>query len=61
MKQNEFSKCNFCREYYDEFDTCKWRCLNHKNFEPNNDKIIQKAKVKGMSVTDVVTLINLNS
>lgn len=57
---NEFKKCNFCK-CYDEFEGCEWGCDNYKGFEPNNDKIIKKAKEKGISVADIVALITLNN
>ena len=36
-------------------------CNNYERFEPNNDRIIKKAKEKGISVADVVALITLNN
>lgn len=56
---NEFRKCNFC-SYYDEYEGCEWGCNNHEGFEPDNDRIITKAKEKGISVADVIALININ-
>lgn len=56
---NEFRKCNFC-SYYDEYEGCEWGCNNHEDFKPDNDRIITKAKEKGISVADVIALININ-
>lgn len=55
---NEFRKCNFC-SYYDEYEGCEWGCNNPEDFKPDNDRIINKAK-KGISVADVIALININ-
>ena len=35
-------------------------CNNHEDFKPDNDRIITKAKEKGISVADVIALININ-
>ena len=56
---NEFRKCNFCSYYY-EYEGCEWGCNNHEDFKPDNDRIITKAKEKGISVADVIALININ-
>ena len=56
---NEFRKCNFC-SYYDEYEGCEWGCNNHEGFKPDNDRIITKAKEKGISVADMIALININ-
>ena len=56
---NEFRKCNFC-SYYDEYEGREWGCNNHEDFKPDNDRIITKAKEKGISVADVIALININ-
>lgn len=56
---SEFRKCNFC-SCYDEYEGCEWGCNNHEGFRPDNDRIIAKAKEKGISVADVVALININ-
>jgi len=56
----EFRKCNFCKSY-DEFEGCEWGCNNYESFEPNNDRIIEKAKEKGISVADIIALITLNN
>lgn len=57
---NEFRKCNFCT-CYDEFEGCEYGCNNYESFEPNNDRIIKKAKEKGISVSDVIALITLDN
>lgn len=55
---NEFNKCNFCRSY-DEYEGCEYGCNDKEDFEPNYDRIIEKAKEKNISVQDVIALINL--
>ena len=58
---NEFEKCRFCT-HYDNFEGCGHSCDHHYNgFKPDNDKIIAKAKERGLSVIDVVALITLNN
>lgn len=56
--RNEFDKCYYCKLYGD-FEGCEWGCDNKEGFEPDHNKIIEKAKEKGISVTDVISLINL--
>lgn len=56
---NEFEKCKFCT-HYDSFEGCKYSCNNHEDFKPNNDRIIIKAKERGLSVADVVAIITIN-
>lgn len=56
--RNEFDKCYFCR-CYDEFEDCEYGCDNKAGFEPDHDKIINKAKEKNISVADVIALMNL--
>ena len=56
--RDEFDKCYFCR-YYDSYEGCEWGCDNHENFEPVNDRLIEKAKEKHIFVSDVITLIDL--
>ena len=34
-------------------------CDNKKGFEPNHDRIIAKAKEKGISVADVIALMDV--
>lgn len=50
---DEWDKCNFCKNY-DDFDGCEeWTC----NFRVSQDKVIETAKDKGISCTDVLALI----
>lgn len=56
--RNEFDKCYFCK-CYDEYDGCEYGCDNKTGFEPNNDRIIAKAKEKNISVADVIALMNM--
>lgn len=56
--KNEFNKCYYCKNY-DEFEGCECICDNKEDFEPDHNRIIEKAKEKEISVTDVISLINL--
>ena len=59
---DEFDKCRFCRKY-DNFDGCTddFCCKPTRDYyEPRKDLIIEKAKEKGISVSDVIALINMN-
>ena len=56
--RNEFDKCYFCRSY-DEYEGCKYGCDNKRDFHPDHDMIIAKAKEKNISVSDVIALMNL--
>ena len=56
--RNEFDKCYFCKSY-SEWEGCEYGCNNKEGFVPAHDKIIKKAKEKGISCTDVIALINL--
>lgn len=55
---DEFNKCKFCI-YHDEDDWCECACYEHENFKPNKYKLISTAKEKGISITDLLALINL--
>ena len=45
---------------YNEFEKCEF-FTHHDRFKPDNERIIIKAKEKkGVSVADVVALININ-
>lgn len=57
-KMDEFNKCNFCK-WYDSYEGCEWGCDNHESFEPVKDRLIEKAKEKGISISDLIALINL--
>lgn len=56
--RKEFDKCYFCK-YYDTYEGCEWGCDNKTGFEPDNDRIIVKAKEKNISVADVIALMNM--
>ena len=58
---DEFDKCRFCK-HYDNFDGCVYvcGCIDCDSYEPNKNRIIEKAKEKRMSVADVIALINLD-
>lgn len=57
---DEFDKCRFCK-HYDTFDGCidVCGCNNGDDFEANKERIIEKAKEKHISVSDIIALINL--
>lgn len=51
---NEWCKCNFCNNT--SWDGCDW-CSNYSEYKPDSDAIIQMSKSKGVSVADVIKLI----
>lgn len=51
-----FDKCNFCKSVQSCENGC---CVQHEFFSVDKRKMIETAKDYGISVTDVVTLINL--
>lgn len=55
---DEYCKCRFCKSY-DEYEGCEWGCDNFESYEPNKNRLIEKAKEKGISVADLIALINL--
>ena len=57
----EFDKCRFCAKY-DDYDGCTddFCCsVTRDYFIAHKDRIIEKAKEKKISVSDVVALMNL--
>lgn len=55
---NEWNKCNFCRK--NENGTCRAQfCHAQSHYILDKNKIVSKAKELGISVVDVITLINL--
>ena len=56
---NEYDKCSFCK-YYDTYEGCTSDyCDFDIFFIVDKEKIIAKAKEEGISVADVIALINL--
>ena len=58
---DEYDKCRFCKKY-DSFDGCTdYFCASatKEYFEPNRERIIENAKEKGISVADLIALINM--
>ena len=56
---DEYSKCRFCRSY-DDYDGCtEWFCSDKNYYRPDKNRIIAKAKEEGISVADVIALINM--
>ena len=55
---NEYNKCNFCM-YYDNYEGCIEGCNNYEDYKPNKSRIIEKAKEKSISVSDLIALIEL--
>jgi hypothetical protein len=55
----EYDKCNFCKWFSIYVGCQNDYCYYKEDFEANTDKIIEKAREKGISVADVVALINL--
>lgn len=61
--RNEYDKCYFCKSY-DQYEGCmNWFCSNEEGkrteFSPDNNKIIEKSERTGLSVADIVALIEL--
>ena len=54
----EYCKVRFCKSYY-EYQGCEWGCYNFEGYESNKNRLIEKAKEKGISVADLIALINL--
>lgn len=52
----EWNACNFCIDN-DSFEGCQWGCENHEDYRPDPNKLIAKAKEKGITVSDVIALI----
>ena len=57
---NEYSKCRFCK-CNDEHYGCGAIFWNWSGYEPDTNQLIEKAKEKEISVTYVITLIDLES
>ena len=58
---DEYDKCRFCKKY-NYYDGCAGIfCTPDKKeyFEPNRERIIKKAKEKGISIVDLIALINM--
>lgn len=55
---DEFCKCRFCKSY-DSYEGCEWGCEDYNGYEPSKQRILEAAKEKGISVADVIALINL--
>ena len=55
---NEFDKCRFCLSYDEEAGGCTdISCWSRYHYRIDVDKIINKSREKGISVTDVLNLI----
>lgn len=58
---DEYDKCRFCRSY-DDYDGCtNWFCNYKDGYEPNKNRIIEKAKEENISVSDVIALIEMEA
>ena len=58
---DEYDKCRFCKKY-DDFDGCTDEfCASATKewFKPDRELVIKKAKEKGISVADLIALINM--
>ena len=58
---NEYHICKFCLGGLNEDSECFCTMPMKTIPKPNNDVIIAKAKEKGISVSDVLALIDLNN
>lgn len=55
---DEYCKCRFCKSY-DRYEGCFYGCDNYEGYSPDRNRIVEAAKEKGISVTDMIALINL--
>ena len=56
---DEYCRCRFC-ESYGESGSCEnIYCSDKSDFIPDSNKIIRKAKETGLSVSDIIALMNL--
>lgn len=56
---DEYDKCRFCKSY-DDYDGCQnWYCERKGDYKPNKQKIIEKSRETGLSVADIVALIEM--
>lgn len=55
---DEYCKCGFCKNNND-FLGCLSRCSSFDGFSPDRQKIIDVAKEKGITIADMIALINL--
>ena len=56
---DDWCKCRFCW-HYDKYDGClNIGCYRYNEYRPDRDAIIEKANETGMSVADIIALINL--
>lgn len=57
-----FDKCIYCKSY-DDFEGCTDDWCDEESkyfFKPNKIKMIEKSKENGISVADLIALINLH-
>ena len=58
---SEYNKCRFC-SYYDNYEGCtNWFCSNKDGYKANQHRIIDKANEEGLSVADVIALIETDN
>lgn len=55
---DEFCKCRFCKSY-DSYEGCLDICYDHENYRPCKHRLMEAAKEKGISIADLVVLINM--
>ena len=56
---DEYDKCRFCKSYDEFWGSRNCFCEGKEEFIPNKQKIIEKSKDTGLSVTDIVALMEL--
>lgn len=55
----EYDKCRFCKSY-DDYEGCtSWFCENKCDYTPNRQRIIEKSQETGLSIADIVALIEM--
>ena len=56
---DEYAKCRFCK-WYDNYEGCgSFTCCNNSNYKPSKQKIIEKSQDTGLSVADIIALIDM--
>ena len=56
---DEYDKCRFCKNWDDNAYDFHCFCIAKNAFKADKQKIIEKAKETGLSVADIVALIEL--
>ena len=61
-KVDEYSKCRFCSWYNENEGRCEIMCCpNGINYKPDKNRFVKKAKEEGISVVDIIALIEMDA